>query len=83
MDLVDPASNQKGLPSTTVPCETDLEYSPKIWCPFISLTFFFALFKYILMSVGCSVLFHPLSSTAGLIPIVQVQYLTENDGKDV
>lgn len=83
MDLVGPAVNQKGLPGTTVPCETDLENSQKIWCPLISLTFFFALFKYILMSVGSAVLLNPFYSDIGLIPIVQVQYFTETDGEDV
>lgn len=83
MDLVGPTANQKGLPSTTVPCETVLENSQDIYCPFISLTFFFPLFKYILMSVGCTVLLNSFYSGIGLIPVVQVQYYTDADEQDV
>lgn len=35
------------------------------------------------MSAGCTVLFNPFYSDIGLIPIVQVQYFTENEGEDV
>lgn len=83
MDLVGPAANQKGLPSTTVPCETVLENSQDIYCAFISLSFFFTLFKYILMSVGYTVLFNSFHSDIGLIPLVQVQYYTDTDEQDV
>lgn len=83
MDLVGPAANQKGLPSTTVPCETVLENSQDKYCPFISLTFFFALFKYILMRAGWTVLFNSFYSDIGLIPLVQVQYYTDAVEQDV
>lgn len=78
-----PAANQKGLPSTTAPCETVLENNQDIYCPFISLTFFFALFKYILMSVGCTVILNSFHSDIGLIPLVQVEYYTDTDEQDV
>lgn len=39
MDLSGPAANQKGLPSTTVPSETVLGNTQKIWYPLSCMTF--------------------------------------------
>lgn len=45
MDLSGPAANQKGLPSTTVPSETVLGNSEKIWFPLSTKSLTFTEFK--------------------------------------